>query len=69
MNEEQKEILKQASKRSFYSGRGSDIDSLCDQGLMAYAGRKFFPDPYYRITNAGRKALEANAKHPHTESK
>jgi hypothetical protein len=62
MTQEQKEILKHANKHIFYCGGGPDMDSLCDQGLMAYAGKKsFVPDPYYKITNAGKKALEANA--------
>ena len=61
MTQEQKEILKHASKHPFYCGGGSGMDSLCDQGLMAYAGKKsFVPDPYYQITDAGKKALEAN---------
>ena len=41
-----------------YCGGGPDVDALVEAGLMEYAGRKsFVPDPYYRITAAGREVL------------
>jgi len=39
---------------------GEIPESLITDGLMEYAGRKsFVPDPYYRITSKGRKALRS----------
>ena len=41
-----------------FCGGGPDMDALVAAGLMEDAGRKsFVPDPYYRITGAGRVAL------------
>lgn len=49
-----------------YCGDGPDMDALVAAGLMAYAGRKAFVEwPYYKITEAGRKAfMEAEAAKP-----
>lgn len=42
----------------FYCGGSPDMDKLVEAGLMEYAGRKsFVPDPYYKLTVAGRVAL------------
>ena len=44
--------------RGLYCGGSPDMDGLVAAGLMEDAGRKsFVPDPYYRITGAGREAL------------
>lgn len=43
----------------FYCGGGPDMDVLVARGLMQSAGRKsFVPDEYFRITAAGRTALQ-----------
>jgi hypothetical protein len=61
ITKEQKEILKHASRHSLYRGGGPDMDALCDQGMMEFAGRPSpVPDPCYRITAVGKKVLEAN---------
>ncbi len=46
-----------------YCGGGKAMDALVAAGLMESAGRKsFVPDPYYRITSAGRAALREHRK-------
>lgn len=61
----QLEILDHTEHRAvggYYCGGGPDMDALVAAGMMEYAGRKsFVPDPYYRITSAGRAALRAQA--------
>lgn len=62
MNNEQREILDHTANRAaggLYCGGSPDMDWLCEQGLMQFAGKKsFVPDPYYRITPAGKDALK-----------
>lgn len=61
LNNEQIEILHHTVHRAaggFYCGGSKEMDELVQLGLMEYAGRKsFVPDPYYKITTAGRNAL------------
>ena len=58
LNEEQKSILNHTAKNEMFCGGSVDMDILCQQKLMEFAGRKsFVPDPYFRITSKGRKAL------------
>jgi hypothetical protein len=69
LNREQVSILDHTMHRAaggLYCGDGPDMDALVDSGLMAYAGRKAFVEwPYYKITEAGRKAfMEAMAAKP-----
>lgn len=40
----------------------SDLDELCDAGLLKMVQRK--PDPIYRITNAGRDAVSKDFEQP-----
>lgn len=65
LSREQIEILDHTEHRGagrLYCGGSKDIDALVKSGLMEYAGRKsFVPDDYYRITEAGRRALSALA--------
>jgi len=57
MNEEQKAIIEHTIKNGVFCGGSKDMDELCTLGFMEYAGKKsFVPDPYYRVTAAGRKA-------------
>ena len=63
LSREQLSILDHTEHRAaggYYCGGGKDMDALVAAGLMEYAGRKsFVPDPYYKITSAGRSALRA----------
>jgi hypothetical protein len=63
LSREQLSILDHTEHRAaggYYCGGGKDMDALVASGLMEYAGRKsFVPDPYYKITSAGRSALRA----------
>ena len=63
LSREQLSILDHTEHRAaggYYCGGGKDMDALVAAGLMEYAGRKsFVPDPYYKITSAGRAALRA----------
>lgn len=63
LNREQREILEHTVSRAaggLYCGDGPDMQALVSAGLMEFAGRKsFVPDPYFRITSAGREALRA----------
>lgn len=44
-----------------YCGDSPDMQSLVHAGLMEFAGRKsFVPDPYFRVTAAGREAWKSN---------
>lgn len=59
INAEQKAIIEHTIKNGIFCGGGKDMDKLCDAGLMEFAGKKsFVPDPYYRVTSAGKKALD-----------
>ena len=60
INEEQMEILKHANKnQGMFCGGGKQMDILCQNELMEFAGRKsFVPDPYYRITTKGRNVIK-----------
>jgi len=59
LNKEQIEIIKHTIKNNVFCGGGKDMDVLCEAGLMEYIGRKsFVPDPYYRVTTAGRNAVK-----------
>jgi hypothetical protein len=66
LSREQLSILDHTEHRAaggYYCGGGKDMDALVAAGLMEYAGRKsFVPDPYYRITSAGRSAIRAQNK-------
>lgn len=63
LNNEQKEIIQHAIKNGLFCGGSKDMDALVEAGLMELAGRKsFVPDPYYRVTTAGRQALAADRK-------
>lgn len=70
LNAEQKDILDHTEHRAaggLYCGGGKDMDELVAAGLMEFAGRKsFVPDPYYRITSAGREALRATKQKSRT---
>jgi hypothetical protein len=66
LTNDQYEILHHTEHRAaggLYCGGGSEMDELVALGLMSEAGRKsFVPDPYYRITSAGRSALRERAR-------
>jgi hypothetical protein len=54
----QKEIIEHTIKNGLFCGGGADMDMLCELGLMELAGKKsFVPDPYYRVTAKGKKAV------------
>lgn len=61
LSKNQVEILEHTAHRAaggFYCGDSQDMQSLVNSGLMTFAGRKnFVPDPYFRLTEAGREAL------------
>ncbi len=58
LSNEQKEIIAHTIKNGIFCGGSKAMDALCDAGLMEYAGMKsFVPDPYYKVTTEGRKAL------------
>lgn len=63
LTREQRAILHHTVHRAaggFYCGGGPDMDVLVARGLMQSAGRKsFVPDEYFRITAAGRTALQS----------
>lgn len=65
LTKEQRSILHHTEHRAaggLYCGGGKDMDVLVAAGLMQSAGRKsFVPDEYFRITAAGRNALNAIA--------
>lgn len=51
--------------RGLYCGDGPDMDRLVELGLMELAGRvKYVPEPYYRITSAGRVRLNSAKRNP-----
>lgn len=59
LNDEQKAIINHTIKNGIFCGGSKDMDKLCEAGFMAYAGHKsFVPDPYYRVTTAGRNAIK-----------
>ncbi len=62
LTREQIAILDHTVKRAaggLYCGSGKDMDVLVAAGLMQSAGRKsFVPDEYFRVTSAGRAALQ-----------
>ena len=48
---------------NLYCGDSPDMRILCESGFMEYVGRKpSVPDPYFKITLAGRLALQAAEK-------
>lgn len=50
---------------NLFCGEPDEMISLVNAGLMEFAGKKsFVPDPYYRITAAGRNALRELSKEP-----
>lgn len=61
LTKEQVSILRHTKRHAaggLYCGGSPDMDKLVEAGLMEYAGRKsFVPDPYYKLTGAGREAL------------
>ena len=58
LNNEQKAIIEHTIKNGIFCGGGKDMDELCESGLMEFAGKKsFVPDPYYRVTAKGKKAI------------
>lgn len=58
LNNEQKSIIEHTIKNGIFCGGSEDMNKLVDAGLIKYAGRKsFVPDPYYRVTPAGKQAL------------
>ncbi len=61
LNKEHISILEHTINRpagSPYCGDRKETDELCEVGFMRYVGKKpFVSDPYYGITNEGRKAL------------
>jgi hypothetical protein len=63
LNSEQRAIIDHTIYRAaggLYCGGSKDMDILCQSGLMEFAGNKsFVPDPYYRVTQAGRDAVKA----------
>ena len=47
-----------SATRGLYCGDGKEMQELVGWGFMRSAGwLSFVPDEYFRITNAGRKAL------------
>ena len=59
MNTEQLAILRHTARnrQGLFCGGSTAMDELCGMGFMECVGTKsFVPDPYYRITSAGRKA-------------
>ncbi|MHB9009712.1 MAG: hypothetical protein ACYDC1_22590 [Limisphaerales bacterium] len=67
---EQISILHHTAHRAaggLYCGGSPAMDSLVTAGLMEFAGRKsFVPDDYFRLTPAGRTALQATQPTPST---
>lgn len=58
LNTEQKAIIEHTIKNGIFCGGSKDMDILCDNDLMEFAGKKsFVPDPYYKVTTKGRQAL------------
>ena len=58
MNNEQIEIIKHTMKNGLFCGGSQDMDELVELGYMEYVGKKsFVPDPYYRVTSAGKQAV------------
>jgi len=61
LNSEHKAIIDHTIYRAannLYCGGGKHMDELCDAGYMEFAGKTgLCPDPYYRVTAAGRKAV------------
>jgi hypothetical protein len=44
----------------FYCGDSKEMQELVTAGLMEFAGMKsFVPDKYFKLTRAGREALQA----------
>ncbi|MCK5236063.1 MAG: hypothetical protein KAR06_03675 [Deltaproteobacteria bacterium] len=58
LSKAQKEIIEHTIKTGLYCGGSADMDLLCELGYMEFAGKKsFVPDPYYRATQKGKKAI------------
>ena len=58
LTKEQISVLKHTAKNNFYCGEDSDVQILCSEGLMEYAGRKsFVPDSYFKLTCKGKDFL------------
>lgn len=58
LNNEQKAIIEHTIENGVFCGGSKDMDGLVDAGLMEFAGKKsFVPDPYYRVTPKGKKAV------------
>ena len=57
------EILKHTIKNELFCGSSSQMDELCEAGLMELVGKKsFVPDPYYRVTEEGKKAVDSRGE-------
>ena len=53
------EILKHTEKNGLFCGDSKEMQDLLGLKMMEYAGRKsFVPDPYFRLMNDGKTALE-----------
>lgn len=63
LSAEQRDILHHTIHRAAggrYCGGGPDMDRLVELGYMEYLGTPgWCPDPFYRITRAGREALRS----------
>lgn len=61
LNQEHKLILRHTACNTtygLYCGDSTEMQELVEGGLMEFAGKKsFVPDPYFRITKAGKEAL------------
>ena len=58
LNNEHKAIIEHTIKNGLFCGSSKEMDELCEAGLMEYIGRKsFVPDPYYKVTSLGKKAI------------
>lgn len=59
LNNEQQAIIEHTIRNGLFCGGSKDMEALCDAGFMEFAGKKsFVPDPYYRVTSAGKKAIK-----------
>lgn len=61
LNNEHTEILEHTAYNAscgVYCGDSPEMQELVDGGLMEFAGKKpFVPDPYFKITKAGKDRL------------
>ena len=61
MTEEQIQIMKHTDSRAacgLYCGDSPDMQDLVKKGFMVLVGGKsFVPDPYFALTNKGKKYL------------